>query len=201
MAEIIKTIEEIEDIFRVLVLNILKLDPSKSHKRIRFPWGSDLKYSGNTAPYWNRDDDVCTITLLPQDDSYNRNRDRKYIDKGGRDLIQVEEHTDVHHVLFANYGPNAYECARDIRDGLFREDVRRYLKQNNFSLVTDVPSILRIPELVNGEWWNRVDCSAVFNEYVRRETPINAIEEINIKAIEISQSKEIIGESITKNTD
>lgn len=188
MAEIIKTIEEIEDLFRVVVLTILGLDIDTNHKRVRFPWGSNLKAGIGSAPSWNRTEDVCVIYALPQDDVYNRTRNRKYEDRGGRDLITVDEHTDIHHMMFANYGPHAYECARDIRDGLFRDDIRRILKKSNFYMVPDVSAIKKVPDIYEGQWWNRVDFSAEFNEYVRRENTMMTIEEISIKATEVTSN-------------
>ena len=181
MAEIIKTIDGIEDIFREVVLMILKLDPNENHERVRFPWGSNLSSETNSsAPSWNKGEDICFIYVLPQDDFYNRQRNRRYVDRGGRDLVEIEEYTDVHHVNFVNYGPSAYECARAIRDGLFAHEVRRFLRKNDFSLVTDVPAIRRLPELVQGEWHNRADISASFNEFVRRESEMPIIEEISL---------------------
>ncbi len=186
MPEIIKTAEEIEDLFRLVVLTILKLDPNKNNKRVRFPWGSNLKAGIGSAPAWKKEEDVCLIYELPQDDGYNRRRNRSYADQGGRDLIAVDEHTDVHYFNFVNYGPNAYEFARDIRDGLFLDETRRLLSKNNFYLVTDVPAIKRIPELWNGEWWNRADISAIFNEYVRRESTMMVIEKVPLTVTEVT---------------
>ena len=188
MAETLKTANEIEDIFRLVVLKILSLDPdaAENRSRVRFPWGSDLAGGTSSAPGWPKDRDVCMVYALPQDNFYNRQRDVHCEDHGGRDLVSVDEHTDVHFINFANYGPAAYECARDIRDGLFSDEIRDFLAQNNFALAADVPAIRRVPELFNGEWRNRVDISAVFNEYVRRERVVKTIEKVhlNLKAVD-----------------
>ena len=187
MSKIIKTIEEIENIFREVVMIILKLDSNKNHTRVRFPWGSNLSSDTNsTVASWKRGEDVCFIYVLPQDDLYNRQKNLRYVDRGGKDLVEIEEYTDVHHVNFVNYGANAYECARAIRDGLFSHEIRRFLKKNDFALIADIPAIRRIPELIQGEWHNRADISASFNEFVRRESEMPVIEEIRIN---------------TKNTD
>lgn len=184
MAEIIHTVEQIEDMFREIVLTILNMNVDSNHGRVRFPWGSDLSAGVDSAPGSNRKVDVCYIYELPCDDAYNRQRDIRYVDLGGCDLTARDEHTDVHSILFVNYGPNAYDCARNIRDGLFRDDIRRILKQNHFAMVTDVPSIRRAPELKNGEWWNRVDFNAIFNEFIRRESVMPIIEEIKVNIVE-----------------
>ena len=68
--EILKTAEEIEDIFRMAVFQIWKMNPEQNQKRIRFPYGSDLKNT-DSAPAWKRNEDVCFIYELPQDGSYS----------------------------------------------------------------------------------------------------------------------------------
>ena len=93
--------------------------------------------------------------------------------------------------MFVNYGPNAYEFARDLRDGLNRESIKELFKKNNFFHVPDFPAIKRVPELINGQWWNRVDFTAVFYEYVRREETIKTIESVNIEATAVSKGKEL----------
>ena len=202
MADIIKSVSEIEDIFREVACLIFDIDSEQNHKRIRFPWGSQIDATGKptSAPDWGREEDVCFIYALPTDDMYNRQRNRRYIHRGGRNLVLVDEHTDVHEMLFVNYGPNAYDFARKIRNGLFLDDVRRLLRQNNFALVTDIPAPRRIPELVNAEWWNRVDVSARFNEHVRVEGSVSTIAQIPILTSFQNRSGTVTDEKIiTRN--
>ena len=198
--EQIKTVEEIEDIFRVAVFMIWNSNPEEkqNQKRIRFPWGSDIKNKqSDTTPTWKREEDVCFIYELPQDGSYNELSDVTYeLDESKRDFIEVDEHTDIHTVLFANYGPNAYECARDIRDGFKRERIREYLKRHHFFVVPPIPAIKRVPELVNGQWWNRVDVTVTFNEYVRREEAIKSIESVTVTAIAVMNNGKELKKSV-----
>jgi hypothetical protein len=175
MADAIRTGEQIEDVFREVALAVFGLDPAASASRVRFPWGSSLKEGMGSAPSWKKSEDVCMVYALPHDDPYGQQRDRKTVLRDGG-LVSVDEHTDVHLIMFANYGPNAYECARALRDGFFSDGIRLLLRGRNFALAHGVPSIKRIPELHSGEWWNRVDTSAVFNEYVRLEHAASAFE-------------------------
>lgn len=194
--EQIKTVEEIEDMLRVAVFMIWNSNPEEkqNQKRIRFPWGSDIKNKqSDTTPTWKREEDVCFIYELPQDGSYNGLSDVTYeLDESKRDFIEVDEHTDIHTVLFANYGPNAYEYARDIRDGFKRERIREYLKRHHFFVVPPIAAIKRVPELINGQWWNRVDVTVIFNEYVRREEAIKSIESVTVTAMTVTNGKELI---------
>ena len=194
--EQIKTVEEIEDMLRVAVFMIWNSNPEEkqNQKRIRFPWGSDIKNKqSDTTPTWKREEDVCFIYELPQDGSYNGLSDVTYeLDESKRDFIEVDEHTDIHTVLFANYGPNAYEYARDIRDGFKRERIREYLKRHHFFVVPPIAAIKRVPELINGQWWNRVDVTVIFNEYVTRAEAIKSIESVTVTPMTVTNGKELI---------
>ena len=183
MREIYKTVTEIEDMFRELVCKILGLDVEKSNSRVRFPWGSNVDAISMSAPNLKTDKDVCHIQLLPENDDYNRQRSIRFVYESGEDMLAVDEHTDVHSVLFINYGANAYECARKIRNGLFQNEIRRFFRQNNFALITDVPAIRRVPELVNANWVNRVDVFAKFNQFVRLVGSMSTIEQIGVTTV------------------
>ena len=196
MAEIIKSIKDIETIFKKVVLTILNLNPKTNPKRVRTPWGA----RSNSAPSFGRDEDVCFVYVLPQDNSYTRQRNKRYVDRGGRDLVEIEEYIEVHHINFSNYGPNAYECARDIRDGLFSHEIRRFLREHNISLIPDVSAMVRVPELIQSEWWNRVDISARFNEFVRRECEMPVIENISINVKNVNKDGEVIREEIIERS-
>lgn len=190
--EKIKTIEQIEDIFRIALCQIWNINPEskENQKRIRFPWGTHFK-NADTVPTWKKEEEVCFISVLPQDGSYNALSDIFY-EPQKRDFIEVDEHTDIHTVLFVNYGPHAYEYARDIRDGFKRERIREYLKRHDFFVVPPIQAIKRIPELINGQWWNRADIAVTFNEFVRREEIIKSIESVTITEIAEINGKEFI---------
>ena len=49
-----------------------------------------------------------------------------------------------------------------------------------------------MPELINGQWWNRVDVTVIFNEYVRREEAIKSIESVTVTAMTVTNGKELI---------
>jgi len=174
---------EIEELFRQIVCEIFGVDADNSGDRIRFVWGSNIDVVSQSAPNLQTNKDVCFIQVMPEDNAYNQQRDIRYIDEGNENLTAVDEHTDVHDILFINYGANAYEYARAIRNGLHRDGVRRFLRLNKFALVTDIPAVRRVPELVNANWVNRVDVSATFNQFVRLVTDIGTIEQIGVTTV------------------
>jgi len=179
------SITQIEDMFRSIVCRLLGVDADDGG-RVRFVWGSDVDRNSKSAPNLATTQDVCYIQITPQDDNFNRLRTIRYIDMGGVDLTAIDEHTDVHSVLFINYGTNAYDNARRIRNGLYSNDVRRTLRLNNFALVTDAPAIRRVPEIVNANWINRVDVSATFNQFVRLVGVMETIERVGVDIVQES---------------
>ena len=156
-----KTIRELEDIFREMLRLILRFDVDDPD-RVWFSWNR----KGESVPVI-KGGNACYVALTPIDDNYNRLRDIRHVDEGIRDMVTYDEHTDVYEVHFVNYGPEAYESARAIRDGLFTDRVRRHLRLHDIALITDVPAIIRLPELHGADWANRADLKARFNVFVR----------------------------------
>lgn len=184
MMEMQKPIHDIEEMFRIIVCNIFGIDSTNSGDRIRFAWGSNIDQASQSAPNLYTTKDICIIQITPIDDNYNRQRDLRFIlEDGEEDMTAIDEHTDVHNVLFINYGNNAYDCARKLRNGLYTDSTRRFLRLNKFAMITSVPAIRRVPELVNANWINRVDVLATFNQFVRLTSKIGTIDQIGITTI------------------
>ena len=89
-------------------------------------------------------------------------------------LVKKTGYTRVHKIDWTLYGPNSYDNADLIRSSIFADEYLQTFKDNNLFLITDVQMPTRLPELYNGQWWERTDFSATFNESVIREgtTPI-----------------------------
>jgi len=185
MDEINQSIIEIEEMFRVLICKILNIDEGDNGRRIRFVWGSNLDSFGMSAPNLKTDQDICYIEIVPYDDAYNRQRDIRYLqNENSENMIAVDEHTDVYQVKFVNYGVNAYDNARLIRNKIHHDHIRRFLRINNWALITNVPAIRRVPELVSGDWVNRADVVVNFNCFVRLIGEMGTIEKIGVTMVQ-----------------
>ena len=172
-----KTIRELENIFREMLCLIFRID-TDDPGRIQFGWSRKDEsvpkvYDGN----------VCYIMLTPIDDNYNRLRDIRYVDEGGRDMVTYDEHTDVYEVQFVNYGTEAVESAKTIRAGLHSDRVRRFLRIHKIALITDVPAVVRLPEINGGGWTNRADLRARFNVFVRLVDEMKTYERVRAEVI------------------
>ena len=178
-----KSIVEVEDMFVQLTCRILGINESSINGRIRIGWSSNVDEKVMSAPNLKTNEDVCYIRITPEEDAYDRQRHIRYVHEGGENMTAIDEHTDVYSVLFINYGVNACEKAKTIKSGLFRDETRRFLRLNHFALVTNVPAIRRVPELSGGNWINRADVSAVFNQFVRLVGSMKTIEQIGIDTV------------------
>ncbi len=132
--------------------------------RVRVGWqqqGQPSQGIGDNATY---------ILAEEIDDRYNRVRDVSYAQAtdadGNTTQTQITNYTRVWEVLWASYGPDSFEAARLLRTRLFDQDVHDLFAQALLYLVTDPAAPRRVPEQKDGQWWERVDFSARFNEFV-----------------------------------
>ncbi|MBX4266540.1 phage neck terminator protein [Clostridium estertheticum] len=180
MADTILLLKELEDVFynlTCLVLGIDITDPANEGK-VRIAWPT------NGAPTWKITEDVAFLRVTPQDDKLTRHQDIIFTGNDPLWAAQETGYTRVHKIDWTLYGPNSYDRSDLIRYNIFSQKYTTKLKENNLFLITDVPMPTRLPELYNGQWWERTDFSATFNELVVRRTEIPYILSPNYKIIE-----------------
>ena len=78
--------------------------------------------------------------------------------------MRYSARTRVWNVLFTIYGPNAYDIANQIKDGVFKQNIHDLLSKNSVFLIPNLPMITQANELFAGKWWNRWDLVLNFNE-------------------------------------
>lgn len=169
------TLKGIENIIWVFTVKTLGLDPLSdfAQETVRIGYGPEGQ------PGWKRTDDQIFILVTTVDDPYVRQTEITYMDKTQDDLNLVSSYTRVLQVSWTLYGPNSFDNADVIRNGL-------YTQVNSFEplkLVTSVPASFRLPELFAGQWWERSTLTARFNEKVVRRNTVNYIDSADIKVI------------------
>jgi hypothetical protein len=91
-------------------------------------------------------------------------------------------YTRVHKIDWCFYGPNSYDNADLIRFSILEPHLyKQNFKDKNLFIITDVQMPTRLPELYNGQWWERTDFSANFNEAVIRESKMPYLKSAEIK--------------------
>lgn len=183
MDQVLK-LREIEDFFHDITCKMLDIDLSKkkNQNKVRIAWPS------GGAPSWKKDEDIIFIRITPVDDAMAREQNICY-DPHKEDKAYARKetgYTRVHKINWTLYGPNSYDNADIIRHLIFDYDYMKEFKKKNLFLVTDVPMPVRLPEYYNGQWWERTDFSATFNEAVIRE---NKVPYIQSASVEIKYNK------------
>lgn len=182
MADQVLKLKELEDFFQEITCKMLKLDMTKKENqdKVRIAWPT----SG--APSWKINEDIVFLRITPVDDKLARTLNIIY-DTNSIDNINLNKetgYTRVHKVDFTFYGPNSYDNADLIRYTLLEPNsYKDEFKNKNIFVIPDIPMPTRLPELYNGQWWDRTDFSASFNEAVIRRSSIPFIESAEIKLV------------------
>lgn len=168
MADTILTLKELNSTFYTLTCQLLGLNPEDqaSYNKVRTSWQKD------SAPGWAITDDLFFLRITPIDNPYIKQRDVTYSGEN-----KTTAYTRVHSVNWIVYGPNSFENAETLRNGLYGAD----LSSSNLYIVPDIPAPKRVPELFNGRWWERSDLSATYYERVIRQDSITTIQGVNIQ--------------------
>ena len=187
MADTVLTLKQIEDFFQELTCNILGIplldntDPENpvpiNQDKVRIAWPT------TGAPAWKITEDITFLQITPVNDPYMQQRHTEHVNTGAGNINQLIQYTRVHEVQWICYGPNSYEHAETIRNGIYLTEFKDLLGAQNLHLILDVPAVKRSPELYNGQWWQRANLSARFNELVIRTTSVPYLVGTDIKVI------------------
>jgi hypothetical protein len=121
---------------------------------------------------------VVYIRAVEIDDPYNRVKDISYSQQtvdGTTTLTEIKNYTRVWEVFWTIYGPNSFNNGRLVRTRLFDQDIHDLFANSQLYFVTDPSSPRRVPEEKDGQWWERVDFSARFNEFVTESREQNYV--------------------------
>lgn len=166
---------QIEDLFQGWTSGWLNTtDPSA----VRIGWPTD------GAPAWKITDDVCFLLVRYADDPYTRQIMTEYSPADAWDAYVNATYTLVVEVTWNLYGPNSFDYADVIRASLFQDATTAALAQHHLALITEVAMPQRVPELFDGQWWNRCVLSAKFNQLVVRQSTVPYLQTANIQVLE-----------------
>lgn len=178
MEDTIFTLVGLEDFFADLTMRILGIDSTVEENQgmVRISWSSD------GAPAWAITDDVIFLQVNNvDDDRVDKQRDVNYVGANANNVEMTIGYTRVHKISWVLYGPNSFDRADLIRNGLFLNEFKEFMLTNNLAMVldNDIPKSTR--ELFNGQWWLRTDFSSMFNEKVVRNTKVPYLSGIDVK--------------------
>jgi hypothetical protein len=185
---ILMLLRSIEDLIRDATYELLGVANNNANKsRVRIAWPT------NGAPSWKITDNVIYLRVYPVDEQYNRLKDIKYRPNNETSIIQEESYTRVIAVDWILYGPSSFEDADTIRNEISKIET---LTQNNVFLVYSRTAPVRMPELFNGQWWERSSLTMYFYEQVTREHTVPSISGVQV-IIKTEKGDENIGDITT----
>jgi hypothetical protein len=104
--------------------------------------------------------DACYVSCVTADSEYSHIRDTALSGAGTTDnpLTQTWVYTRQWRVSWVFYGPNCVDNARAVNSAfIFMDYFADVLSLQNLFPVSDPPEPTRVPEVFNGQWWNRAD--------------------------------------------
>lgn len=162
---------QIQEVFQALVIQILGLPlGDAAYSAVRVGWQTQGQ------PAQSVKDDVVYVRAETVDSEYSRQRDLKSVYDGPTLLSQVVTYIRVWKINFNFWGPNSFDHARVVHSALMTDQgTHDFLSNALLALVTDPPVPRRVPEEAAGQWWERTDFWADFNELVTESTTVNAV--------------------------
>ncbi len=147
---------------------------SNSNKFIRW------KYPVDGQPDWKITDNIIFLNTSEQNDDYGKQINSEFKTENGT-VMRYMSRTRVWQVLFTVYGPNSYDIANSIKDGVFTQKIHDNLSKNSVFLVPNLPVCVQSNEMFAGQWWERWDLTLIFNELYELQTDdVGHIESITL---------------------
>lgn len=141
-----------------------------------------IQYQAEGQPMPKFGEDMVFINVQPEIDERNIYKSRQEVYNNTNDnftYIQKSQRTLVAEFVF--YGNHANENAKIVNESMYFPNYEYMLSQYDLALVpdrTDGPN--KMPELVNGRWWNRSDLKMRFYNLVSYKTIIDRIANVEI---------------------
>ncbi len=185
MADQILTLAQLNSAFQSLTATLTGLDPNS---------GVRLRWPTNGVPGWGVAADVAFMSVTTSNEPIIQQRETDYQGDAGDGVnVNVQDsYSRVHEVSWMIVGPNSYANAEALRSGLYSQSAHDTLAALNLFMVLDVPAVTRVPELFNGQWWERCDISARFNEAVARAYTVPYLVSSQVTVIDDSGDQEVI---------
>lgn len=168
MKDTILKLNDLNKLFQKATTEMLGYPPSApdSQDKVR------LSYPADGQPAWKITEDVVFLKINNEPDPIDKQRDVIYSEKDTDNAIRKVAYTRVHSIRWTLYGPNSFDNAEKIKNALYQPNYKDLFAKNNLFLVLNVENPVRFPELYNGQWWDRTDLEASYNENVVRTTEI-----------------------------
>ncbi len=136
------------------------------------------------APAWSINDNIAFLRLTMQDDPLTDTIDEIWGNSSDADVTvsQSSQRGWIANLIW--YGQNAEDNASSFRDWIRSPKVKDWINNTALALggggLAVIPKInqpMRVPELYNGQWWNRVTLSFRAYELIQRDDQVPYVAE------------------------
>jgi hypothetical protein len=139
-----------------------------------------VTYPRPGQPGFGISEDVCSVRCSEVDVEYNKVRNPIFQPNDDVSLNQVTMYQKTWEIFLSFYGPNSNTNARIVKSSLLLDWVRQTLSPSSLYLVTGLPNVVRVPELVNQQWQERSDFKFYLNEGITETITVPSIASIEI---------------------
>lgn len=189
---------DINVIFQQLTIEVLGYPPN-SDDIVRVGWQLMGQPTGTV------EEDIIYIQAIEDDDEYNKVREPIPYPQDDGTISNAVAYTRVWRVSWTFYGPHSFDHARKLRSALLNDESHDMIEANRLYLISDIVAPQRNPEYYTGEWWERVDFVARFNEAVTETEEVGTAKSVEVVAFDqnTSPTSPLIDETIsaTSTTD
>jgi hypothetical protein len=145
-----------------------------AYSKVRIGW----QIQGQPGPPITQD--TTFIRYEPLDTEFSRLRDAV-----GSSTDVTYTTTDIFtrtgKIYWTFYGPNALDRARAVRSALITiQQFADLLAISNLYINPSIEEPRRVPENFQGEWWERIDLVAEFNEQVTETYTVGTVESVQV---------------------
>ena len=187
------------------VINALMLQLTCGMLGINPPDYSQVRDAWQTQgqPFQDVNTDICYVACVPENVDYRLVRDRTYttIPAGGGLPERVQEtwtYTRGWRVTWTLYGPNSTDRARMVHSALFMDYFNDQLNLSSLFPVSDPPEIIRMPENMNAQWFERAEFHVIMYENVTETIIDGIVTSVEVKVYDASPSDPVADFTVVK---
>lgn len=126
-------------------------------------------------PFEDVNTDICYVFMVERGGEYDRQRSELPGTQTSTQIQLVQYYTRIWECRWMFYGPSSFDHARLVRSSIFTDWFRWQLQPFGLYAVAPFDSPVRIPDVVNGQWFNRSDMRGMFYEQVQEIRSVNIV--------------------------
>ena len=131
-------------------------------------------------PFQDVTTDICYVFLTERGGDYDRMRSEVRGKQSGTTIPLVQYYTRIWECRWMFYGPNSFDHARLVRSSIFTDYFRWQLQPFSLYAVAPFDAPARIPEVVNGQWFDRSDMRGLLYEQVAETRSVNSVASVPV---------------------